>query len=548
MPITPIRKHSLFSEMMHFRRSHQGSHISRVSQIEFGLWGSLALLTAIFLILGGTSARDQAQPGVEAAGDVEGRPNLLLIIADDHRGGTLGIEGDPRRATPNLDAMAREGVLFERAYCNSPLCTPSRQSLITGKLPHAIGVTLLTTRLSDDVLTMGEWFTRHGYRTAAIGKMHFNGPSTHGFALQLDTREWQEYLRAHPPRGGDHRRPWRPFQEPAAVWLNSDCRPTGLPVESMQSTYLADRALEYLKERGDRPFAMVVSFHDPHSPFQFPDGWERHFRPEDFSVPPVSEVDRREQPEIFASLTPEQVRGIQSAYYTSLSFLDAQVGRLIRGLEESGLSRRTLVVYVGDNGYMLGEHGRFEKHCLYEPAVRIPLIVRWPGTIAGGRRVGEMVEMVDVLPTILQLIRLPEPPGLQGTGLEPLVRGEAGARGHDEVFSEYLDNEEAMVRTARFKLIVGTGRRLRQDGYQTGKPLPGPYQRLFDEVDDPGEARDLADDPRFRAVKEDLLRRMHRRLTTTRDGLEPVPPGLSELEAIHWCLIPRDRPTAPDRP
>ena len=110
--------------------------------------------------------------------------------------------------------------------------------------------------------------------------------------------------------------------------------------------------------------------------------------------------------------------------------------------------------------------------------------------------------MVDILPTILQLLRLPAPPGLQGIDLEPLIRDKPGARGHDVVFSEYLENEEAMVRSARFKLIVGTGRRLRQDGYQTGKPLPGPYQRLFDLVDDPGETSDLADDPGHQAVKE----------------------------------------------
>ena len=120
-----------------------------------------------------------------------GEPNLLVIIADDHGGGTLGIEGDPRRATPNLDALARQGVLFERAYCNSPLCTPSRQSLITGKLPHSIGVTQLTTRLSDDALTIGEWLRNLDYRTLAIGKMHFNGPSAHGFTVRIDTPDWE---------------------------------------------------------------------------------------------------------------------------------------------------------------------------------------------------------------------------------------------------------------------------------------------------------------------------------------------------------------------
>ena len=267
-------------------------------------------------------------------------PNLLLIIADDHGGGTMGIEGDPRQATPNLDRLAREGIWFERAYCNSPLCTPSRQSLITGKLPHAIGVTQLSTRLSGDVLTMGEWFRDLDYQTAAIGKMHFNGPYSHGFDERIDTVDWQNHLRDHPPRGGDHRHPWRPFQDPAAIWLNAARRSTGLPAESMQSAFFADQALDYLKHRNGRPFALIVSFYDPHSPFNFPRQWRRRFRPDQFPVPPVSERDRQEQPEIFASLKPEEVRGIQAAYYTSLAFVDSQIGRLVNGLDEMKLSER----------------------------------------------------------------------------------------------------------------------------------------------------------------------------------------------------------------
>ena len=148
--------------------------------------------------------------------------------------------------------------------------------------------------------------------------------------------------------------------------------------------------------------------------------------------------------------------------------------------------------------------------------------------------------MVDILPTVLHLMNLPTPPGMQGINLEPLIRNSPGARAHDMVFSEYLEYEEAMVRSARFKLIVGTGRRQRQDGYQTGKPLPGPYQRLFDLTDDPGEARDLSDDPRYQKVKVDLLQKMYLRMVTTREGLEPIPPGLSALDAIHFCLVPRD--------
>ena len=342
-----------------------------------GINGSRAFLgrfriAAVLLVSVGLSFPTRLQAGA-AVGNKVG-PNLLLIIADDHGGGTLGIDGDPRVATPNLDRLAREGILFERAYCNSPLCTPSRQSLITGKLPHAIGVTQLSTRLSSEVLTMGEWFRDLDYETAAIGKMHFNGPFAHGFAERVDTPDWQGFLRSHPPRSGDHRHPWRPFRDPAALWLNAARRSTGLPAESMQSAYLADRALEYLKHTNGRPFALIVSFYDPHSPFNFPSRWRGRFRPDQFSVPPVSERDRQEQPAIFAPLTPDEVRGIQAAYYTSLAFVDFQVGRVVKGLDEMKLSDGTLVVYVGDNGYMLGQHGRFEKHCFYEPAVRIPLI------------------------------------------------------------------------------------------------------------------------------------------------------------------------------
>jgi choline-sulfatase len=287
---------------------------------------------------------------------------------------------------------------------------------------------------------------------------------------------------------------------------------------------------------------MIVSFYDPHSPFNYPTDWQPRFEPAGFSVPHVSEQDRRDQPAVFAHLSAADVRGIQAAYFTSLSFVDAQVGRLVKALDSTGLSGRTLIVYVGDNGYMLGEHGRFEKHCFYEPAVRVPLVMRWPGHVAGGRRVSGLVEMIDILPTVLHMMQIPAPPRLQGLDLVPTLEAKPGANTRDTVFSEYLENEEAMVRSDRYKLIVGTGRRLREDGYLPAHPLPlpGPYERLFDELADPAETNDLSQDPRLAAVKERLLDRMYERLVKTRHGLEPVPSGLSRLEAIHWCLVPRD--------
>ena len=469
-------------------------------------------------------------------------PNILIIVGDDHAGGTLGIDGDARRATPRLDALARQGVRFDRAYCNSPLCTASRQSFISGRLPHAVGVTQLMTPLPERVVTLGDWLSDLGYHSAAFGKMHFNDHDAHGFQERLDSHQWRNNLRGHPPRGGDKRKPWRPFVDPAAVWLNSACQPCGLPDASMETAYYAREAGAFFRRQQYRrePFALVVGFYDPHSPFRFPDYWPKRYQPEDFPVPPISESDRREQPAIFSSLTPREIRGVQAAYYTSMSYMDANVGRVLDALDASGMANDTIVVYLGDNGYMLGDHGRFEKHCLYEPAVRVPLIVRWPNHLPADRRVSAMVELVDLFPTLMDLTRLPNLPGLQGKSLAPLMRGESGATGHDVVFSEYLENEEAMVRSERYKLIVGAGRRERQDGYATGMPPMGPYERLYDLDADPREATDLAQSTDLAPLRDELRRRLYDRLVTTRDRLEPVPAGLSEIDAIRWCLVPRD--------
>ena len=472
------------------------------------------------------------------------RPNLLILVGDDHAGGLLGIDGDPRRATPRLDALAGQGVRFDRAYCNSPVCTASRQSFITGRLPHAVGVTRLTTPLPEDAVTLGDWLGDLGYDTAAIGKMHFNGPPKHGFATRLDTPDWAAWLRKNPPVGGDHRRPWKPFQDPASVWLNAEGRSFGLPSTAMESSYLADRAAEFIGRHKDRarsrPFALVVGFPEPHSPFKFPDDWPRQFRPDEFAAPPVSEADRLDQPKVFAPLKPDEIKGIQASYYTSLAFLDHQVGRLLDALDGSGLADDTIVVYLGDNGYMLGRHGRFEKHCSYESAVRVPLILRWPGRLPGGRRVAELVELVDLLPTLLDLASLPGPPDLHGRSLKPLALGEPGAKGRDVVVSEYLENEEAMARSSRYKLVVGTGARRRLDGYEARNPLPGPSERLYDLEADPDEATDLRGRPDFAPIVDDLRRKLLDRLATTRGARPAVPPGLSEPEALRWCLVPQD--------
>src|SRR5262249_39493915 len=163
-------------------------------------------------------------------------------------------------------------------------------------------------------------------------------------------------------------------------------------------------------------------------------------------------------------------------------------------LEPSGKDRDTLVVYLGDHGYLLGQHGRFEKHCCYEPAVRAPLLLRFPGRVKAGQSTKALVEFIDLVPTVLEFCGVAVPGTVQGQSLVPLLRG-ATDRHRDRVVVEYAENEEAMIRTGRWKFIYGTGKRARQDGYATGKPLPGRTVRLFDMERDPEEMTNLAGRP-----------------------------------------------------
>ena len=492
--------------------------------------------------------RDRAHARVTAADAIRRRPNVLILIGDDHAGGTLGIDGDSCQATPRLDALARQGVRFDRAYCNAPLCTPSRGSLITGRLPHAVGVTRLTTALPDDALTLGHWLGDLGYATAAFGKMHFNarsgGDEHHGFTERLDTDDWTRWLAAHPPEGGDHQTKWRPFRSPPEQWLNAANRPFGLPDPAMESSYYVRAAEDFLQARSagrtQAPFAMVVSFYEPHAPFKFPDGWDRRYQPDRFPDHPMTAQDRLDQPRVFAGLTPEQRRGVVASYYTSLSYLDRQVGRVLDALGASGLAEDTLVVYLGDNGYLRGEHGRFEKHCCYEGAVRVPLLLRWPGHLPPDRRVSELVELVDVVPTVLDLLGAPAMPDLHGRSVVPLAKGAPGAQGRSVVVSEFLENEEAMARSDRFKLIVAAGGRQRGDGYAAVSPSTGPTERLYDLQADPGENENLIARPDLAPVAASLRQALLDRLRSTREARTPVPAGLTDAEALHWCLTPQD--------
>jgi choline-sulfatase len=330
---------------------------------------------------------------------------------------------------------------------------------------------------------------------------------------------------------------WQPFRDPARIWLNAEKLPLGNYYEDMPGTFLARQAVRHIEQHKDGPFALWVSFQEPHSPFNFPIDDTGRFDPAQFPVPEVGPEDAWQIPLIFRSLTREEKQGIIASYYTSVAFLDRNIGVVLDALRRNHLERDTLVVYIADHGYDLGHHGRFEKHCCYDPALRVPLLMRWPGHVRQGV-VQDFTESIDVAPTILDLLGVDGLPIQHGRSLRPYLEGKRPAAPRDHIFSQYLENEEACIRTDRHKFIVCTGKRKRTDGYETDHPTPGRYIRLYDLKKDPGEFTDFA------KKEPEIVSRMQKlmldRFQSTHPDAEKAPQKASVEEKLEFFLRPAD--------
>jgi choline-sulfatase len=448
--------------------------------------------------------------------------------------------------TPNLDRLASEGTRFARHYCNAPVCTPSRQSFLTSQLPHSSGVTVLETPLADDRATLAKQLGESGYRPAVFGKMHFNQPGRtglHGFEI-ADTedvvlREWLAQVGPQPHFDDIPTKPaWHPFKDPARIWLNADKLPFPREYADMEGTWIARRAVRYMTEHKDEPFALWVSFMEPHSPFNFPIEDRANFNPDRFTVPEVGPEDAGQIPLIFRGLSPKDKQGIIASYYTSVQFLDKNIGVVLDGLRRLNLENDTLVIYMADHGYSLGQHGRFEKHVCYEPALRVPLIVRWPGRVRQGGVVNEFTESIDVPPTLLELLGAERFQINQGQSLVEYLKKGRTPNPRRSIFSEYLENEEACVRTDRWKYVQCSGKRSRTDGYVTDNPTPGRTIHLFDLENDRGEFHNVAD--KHSDVTQHLSGEMLQLFRTTHPDAASEPQNLTTADAIDWYLRPRD--------
>ena len=469
------------------------------------------------------------------------RPNFLWICADDLAIEACGCYGSAYAKTPAIDGIAKRGLVFDQAVCNSPLSTPSRQSFWTGRYPRSIGVTLSPTSLPKEEVTLPDLLSRNGYQTAAFGKTHYYSPRKHEFDVCADHTEHAHWLATIDRQTIDSSEhvlgPWRPMYDHPSVWLNSDCLPCASIDFEMADAFYARQASRFLSKEVRSPFFLYVSFVANHSPFRFPIEYRGRIRPDRIDVPTPSASDLVRLPRVFLDLTVEEKQGIIAAYHTATEYLDANVSRVLNALEQSPNAENTIVIFTSDHGYSLGQHGRFEKHSMYDESTRTALIVSHPLIIESGKRTQALVELFDLMPTLLDFAGISVPGNVQARSLRPVLDGRSSNH-RAQVFVEYAGSAEAMVRTDQHKLTFQAGGWTRHDGYSTGRPTTQSI-RLFDLNSDPSEQHDLATRPEYQALQASLLNDLLQHLkSTARTGLPND--GGDQLAAVSQLVLPAE--------
>ncbi len=444
------------------------------------------------------------------AAEADRGPNILFVMVDEMRWNAMGCAGHPLVKTPHLDRLAREGTRFANAYTCAPICTPSRFSFFTSRYAHVHGSVDNGTGLSEPQVLLPSILKHHGYETAISGKLHFR-PSGRdwGFDHFWSFRNegpgtlptWPDDLeRKHGPaaRGLSI----EPFPDDA---LGGDLGKLSYPKEDSETFWITDRALDFLRIRDrSRPFFLFVSYLEPHSPSRLPEPyWGSMVDPDRIPLPRTFQQDPSKPSATDANRhevnDPAIVRAMTAAYHAKMAMVDDNVGRLLGRLESEGLADDTIVVFTADHGNMLGDHNRWFKGVMYEGSARIPLLMKAATTgdhadaFNRGKVVGQIVENIDVMPTLLEMIGhpLPDDPGFQGSSMVQLVEGR-DPKWEDVAFAE---RGGMMVRTPDWKLIRNRAPndRNRQPEYE-----------LYHLADDPEEEFDLANDPARAPIFETL--------------------------------------------
>ncbi|GIZ10714.1 choline-sulfatase [Pseudomonas sp. NCCP-436] len=431
------------------------------------------------------------------------RPNILFIMADQMAAPILPLHDAASPVQmPHLMKLAEQAVVFDSAYCNSPLCAPSRFTLVSGRLPSKIGAYDNAADFPADVPTYAHYLRRLGYRTALSGKMHFCGPDQlHGYEERLTSDIYPaDYGWAVNWDEPEVRASW--YHNMSSVLQAGPCvRSNQLDFDEEVMFKACQYLYDHVRLTPEQPFCLTVSMTHPHDPYTIPrEYWDR-YEGVDIPLPrrhiPQGEQDPHSQRLLRVidlwdkPLPAEKIRDARRAYFGACSYIDDNIGRLLKTLKDCGLAEDTLIVFSGDHGDMLGERGLWYKMHWFEMSARVPLLVHAPGRFAA-RRVRQSVSTLDLLPTLVELAggQMDEGLALEGRSLLPHLQGSGG---HDEVLGEYMAEGTTsplmMIRRGPWKFI-----------YSEQDPL-----LLFNLASDPDELHNLAGDPGHRDILAGFL-------------------------------------------
>lgn len=461
----------------------------------------------------------------------ERRPNILWICTDQQRYDTIGALGNSHVHTPNLDRLVREGVAFTHAYCQSPICTPSRGSFLTGMYPSTIHACMNGNDHWDNAAPLvTKTLADAGYDGGMAGKLHLSAASGRVEQRPAGGDGYRVYQWSHDPRDfwpeGNAYKDWLRAKGHDLAELRQ--APEAIPPELHQTTWCTNVALDFVeehapgRERADQPWFFSLNCFDPHPPFDPPRSYLARFDPQAMPGPLFRESDLEAQDALTAkgidfqsrARRPEEfdAKQVQAAYYAMIELIDDNVGRLLDTLERTGQRENTLIIFTSDHGESLGDHGLLLKGCrFYEGLVRVPLIFSWPGRLRQGIVSDALVELTDIVPTLLELTDQVMPDEMQGRSLLPILTGQADPNQHRSfVRCEYFralppvgrpgdgprrlmgGTHATMLRDRRYKLVV-------YHGCGVGE--------LFDLQEDPGEFNNLWDSAEHALMRCDLLRR-----------------------------------------
>ncbi|NOR66079.1 MAG: sulfatase-like hydrolase/transferase, partial [Woeseiaceae bacterium] len=400
------------------------------------------------------------------------RANILWICTDQQRYDTIHALGNPHIRTPNLDRLIVQGVAFTHAHCQSPICTPSRASFLTGMYPSTVHACINGNDHWDEAAPLiTKTLADTGYDCALAGKFHLSSAMAHEPELRPKDDGYRRFWYSHAPHQGIGK------GNQYTDWLTSigqDYKKLKkkygyIPAKWHQTTWCADRAIEFMKEERKGPWLCSVNIYDPHGPFDPPQEYVDRFDIESLPEPLFRESDLAAQQRLAGIMFQGKVKRpaypdaklTLAKYWAQIELIDENVGRMLEALEETGQRENTVVIFTSDHGEMAGDHGLNKKGCrFYEGLVRVPLVFSWPGRFKEGLRSDALVELLDITPTLLELNGLPVPETMHGRSLLPILTGQADPEHHrDFVRCEYYEVLEGprsyatMLRTQQYKLV-----------------------------------------------------------------------------------------------